>query len=63
MIAANYINRSVIAVFATTLTVILLIAVGERFTHFLEKAALGQAGTRAPSWSERDGCDYNRREP
>ena len=42
MIAANYINRSVITVFATTLTVILLIAVGERFTHFLEKAALGQ---------------------
>ena len=42
MIAANYINRSVVAVFATTLTVILLIAVGERFTHFLEKAALGQ---------------------
>ena len=42
MIASRYINRSVIAVFATTLTVILLIAVGERFTHFLEKAALGQ---------------------
>lgn len=42
MIAARYINRSVVAVFATTLTVILLIAVGERFTHFLEKAALGQ---------------------
>ena len=42
MIAANYINRSVVAVFVTTLTVILLIAVGERFTHFLEKAALGQ---------------------
>ena len=42
MIAFRYINRSVLAVFATTLTVILLIAVGERFTHFLEKAALGQ---------------------
>jgi len=42
MVASRYINRSVIAVFATTLTVILVIAVGERFTHFLEKAALGQ---------------------
>ena len=31
------------AVFTVTLAVILLIAIGERFTHFLEKAALGQS--------------------
>ena len=42
MVASTYINRSVMAVFTVTLAVILLIAIGERFTHFLEKAALGQ---------------------
>ena len=42
MVASAYINKSVTTVFSVTLAVILLIAVGERFTHFLEKAALGQ---------------------
>jgi lipopolysaccharide export system permease protein len=42
MVASAYINRSVMTVFTVALAVILLIAVGERFTHFLEKAALGQ---------------------
>ena len=42
MVASAYINRAVMGVFTITLAVILLIAIGERFTHFLEKAALGQ---------------------
>ena len=41
-VALRYVNRELLSVFAVTLTLLLLVAVGGRFISYLQEAAMGK---------------------